>query len=71
MTATGVEIATAKVKGSDWCWILRVDDIGLYRWYLGGWIAMNIRGTTRKSAESALARFVQRTLRRELEITAA
>jgi hypothetical protein len=32
---------------------------------------MNIKGTTRTAAESALARFVERTMRGEPEITPA
>jgi hypothetical protein len=67
----GFDIAIAKVKHSDWEWRLRIDQIGVYRWYLSGRIPMNVKGTSRKAAESALARFVDRTLRDELDIKAA
>ena len=65
------DIASAQLRGSDWRWSLRIDALGLYRWYLSGRVAMNIKSTTRKAAESALARFVNRTMRGDLEITAA
>jgi hypothetical protein len=55
----GADIAIGRVKYSDWKWYLRLDDIGLYRWYLSERAAMNIKGTSRSRAESALARFVQ------------
>ena len=67
----GVDLAIAWLKGSEWKWHLRIDPIGVYRWYLSGRIAMNIKGTTRTAAESALAGFIERTLRGDLEITAA
>ena len=66
-----VDIAIGNLKGFDWRWILRVDAIGLYRWYLNGGVETKIKGTTREAAESALGRFVERTLRGELQITAA
>jgi hypothetical protein len=67
----GLDIEIARRKDSDWKWHLRIDSIGLYRWYLSGRIAMNIKGTSRMAAERALGRFIQRTLRGELEITLA
>jgi hypothetical protein len=66
-----LDIAVAKVKHSDWEWRLRIDQIGIYRWYLSGRIPTKVKGTTRTAAESALARFVKRTLRDELEIKVA
>ena len=67
----GLDIAIAKAKHSDWEWHLRIDRIGIYRWYLNGRIPMNVKGTSRRAAELALTRFVDRNLRDELEIKAA
>jgi len=63
-------IASASVEGqSKWKWELRVDDLGLYRWYLDGVAETNIRGATRRNAESALLRFVRHSLNGRLKIT--
>ena len=63
-------IATASVEGqSRWTWSLKLDDFGLYRWYLDGVAETNIRGGTRSNAEYALRRFVERSLNGKLKIT--
>jgi len=63
-------IATASVEGqSNWTWSLKVDDFGLYRWYLDGVAETNIRGGTRPNAEYALRRFVEHSLNGKLKIT--
>jgi len=62
-------IAVALVEGSSWNWELRVDAVGLFRWYLNGTIETNLRGTTLELAESAVRRFVDNSLRGELRIT--
>jgi hypothetical protein len=61
-------IAVALVEGSTWNWELKVDDCGLFRWYLNGNFGTNLRGCTRAQAESALRRFVDGSLRGELKI---
>jgi hypothetical protein len=63
-------IATASVDGpSSWTWSLKVDEYGLYRWYLDGVAETNIRGGTRSNAEYALRRFVEHSLTGKLKIT--
>ena len=62
-------VAMASVESAvAWCWLLKVDDCGLFRWYLNGTIETNLRGCTRKQAESALRLFVERSLQGELRI---
>jgi hypothetical protein len=36
-------IAIALVEGSNWNWELKVDDHGLFRWYLDGSVETNLR----------------------------
>ena len=63
-------IASASVEGqSKWQWQLRIDELGLYRWYLDGVAETNIRGGTRDKAEYALRRFVGHSLNGDLKIT--
>jgi hypothetical protein len=62
-------IAVARVDFSTRNWILKVDHIGLFRWYLDGAVETNLRGCTVVQAESALRRFVDDSLRVELKIT--
>ena len=63
-------IAVAAIEGtSSWKWELKVDDKGLYRWYLGGGIETHLRGATYAQAETSLRRFVERSLRGQLQIT--
>jgi len=61
-------LATASV-GESWRWDLRIDSLGLFRWYLDGSIETNLRATTMSQAKSALRGFVERTLCGELTIT--
>jgi hypothetical protein len=51
-----------------WTWQLKLDENGLYRWYLDGTAPTQLRGCTRTQAEFALRRFVEHSLRGELEI---
>jgi hypothetical protein len=62
-------IAIALVENSTWNWELKVDGCGLFRWYLNGTIATNLRGCTLQQAESAVRRFVNDALRGDLKIT--
>jgi hypothetical protein len=63
-------LAVASLESAlTWNWHLKIDEIGLYRWYLNGDIGTNLRGTTQERAESALRRFVERALSGELHIT--
>lgn len=62
-------IAVALVESSTWYWELKVDDCGLFRWYLNGTIETNLRGCTLEQAEFAVRRFVDDSLRGELKIT--
>jgi hypothetical protein len=39
----GLDLAIATLKDSDWNWHLRIGSIGVYRLYLSGRIAMNIK----------------------------
>jgi hypothetical protein len=63
-------LAVGSLKESpSWRWELKVDRINLFRWYLDGQIETNLRGGTQAQAEAALRRFVERSLKGELEIT--
>ena len=63
------EIAVAGFEGaSNWTWHLRIDDPGVYRWYLNGVVKTKFRASSRMLAESALRRYVENTLHRELRI---
>ena len=62
-------LAVALVKSTlNWTWQLRIDDNGFYRWYLDGAAATELRGCTRSQADFALRRFVEQSLRCDLEI---
>jgi len=50
-------------------WYLRIDPLGLYRWYLDGTCWTNVRGSTQLKAELALRKFVEQTLQGELLLT--
>jgi hypothetical protein len=65
----GRAIAIALVEGSTWTWELKVDDLGLFRWYFNGRIHTNLRGCSLAQAESELRRFVDNSLRGELKVT--
>ena len=68
-TSQPVPLAVATLQSSiTWTWQLRIDDTGLYRWYLDGTNPTHLRGCTRTQAETALRRFVEHSLRGELEI---
>ena len=68
-TSQPLPLAVASVKSAiNWIWQLRIDENGLYRWYLDGTTPMQLRGCTRSQAESALRRFVEQSLRGDLEI---
>jgi hypothetical protein len=63
-------LAEAFIDGSPmWKWTLRIDDLGLFRWYLDEHIATHLRAGSREQAERALRRFVTGSLRGELRIT--
>ncbi len=62
-------IAVALVEGSIWNWELKLDDYGLFRWFLNGTVETNLRGCTLHHAESKLRRFVDDSLRGDLKIT--
>ena len=63
-------IATATVgSASTWTWHLKIDHLGLFRWYMDGDIQTNLRGCTREQADTALRRFVEQSLDGELKIT--
>jgi hypothetical protein len=62
-------IAVALIENSNWTWELKVDDCGLFRWYLDGTVETNLRGCTLTLAEAVLRRFVDHSLRGELKIT--
>jgi hypothetical protein len=70
MTKTqSLPLAFALVKSTiNWTWQLKIDDSGLYRWYLDGTAETELRGCTRSQAEYALRRFVDQSLRCHLEI---
>jgi hypothetical protein len=63
-------LAEAFIVGSPiWKWTLKIDELGLFRWYLDGHIATYLRAGSREQAERALRRFVGGSLRGELQIT--
>jgi hypothetical protein len=63
-------LATATVgTASTWMWHLKIDHLGLFRWYMDGNIQTNLRGSTREHADTALRRFVEQSLGGELQIT--
>jgi hypothetical protein len=68
LTTPQPAIAVALVEGSTWNWELKVDDCGLFRWYLDGTVETNLRGLTPAHAELSLHRFVDESLRGELKI---
>jgi len=57
--------------GSSWRWDLRIDDRGLFRWYLDGVVATHLRGCSREHAEAVLRRFVSQSLKGDLRVTDA
>jgi hypothetical protein len=62
-------IAEASIEGSSiWTWRLKIDNKGLFRWYLDGYVETNLRGCTVAQAETALRRFTDNSLRGELRI---
>jgi hypothetical protein len=69
LTTAPAVIAIASVENSTWNWELKVDHCGLFRWYLDGTIATNLRGCTLQQAESAVRRFANDALRGDLTIT--
>jgi hypothetical protein len=62
-------VAVAVVESSTWNWELKVDAYGLFRWYLNGTIETNLRGASLDHAVSSLRRFVDGSLRGELNVT--
>ena len=62
-------VAVASVESSSLNWELKVEDRGLFRWYLNGTIETNLRGCTLDQAESVLRQFVDGSLRGELKVT--
>jgi hypothetical protein len=61
-------IATASIQdGSVWKWQLKIDELGLYRWYLDGTGRTELRGPTRKTADNALRRFAKKSFSIEPE----
>jgi len=72
MPNLGTPLAEASVSTSPmWRWELKIDCMGLFRWYLDGICATHFRGCTRSEAERALQRFAERYLHREVRITEA
>jgi hypothetical protein len=68
-TTQSIPLAVALVKSTiNWTWHLRIDDNGLYRWYLDGTAETELRGCTRSQAEYALRRFVEQSFRGDVEI---
>jgi hypothetical protein len=68
-TSQSLPLAIASLKSAiSWTWELKLDDTGLYRWYLDGTTPMQLRGCTRSQAETALRRFVEQSLQGELVI---
>jgi hypothetical protein len=62
-------IATAFVeRDQSWKWHLKIDSLGLYRWYFNGDSPTGLRGTTRQQADRALRRFVEHSIRGELKV---
>lgn len=69
-TSQPLPLAVASLKSAiSWTWQLKLDENGLYRWYLDGTTPMQLRGCTRTQAETALRRFVEQSLQGELVIT--
>jgi hypothetical protein len=68
LTRSGTDVlALAFLDGAeDWRWYLKIDPVGLYRWYLQGDIWTNLGGVTPLDAENNLRRFVRHSLRGEL-----
>ena len=62
-------IASASIENSSWKWELRLDEKGLYRWYLNGTVETHLRGCTTEQAVASLRRFVEKSLRGELQLT--
>jgi len=68
-TRQPLHLAVASLKSAiNWTWHLKVDETGLYRWYLDGAMRTQLRGCTRTQAEDSLRRFVEQSLRGDLEI---
>jgi hypothetical protein len=68
-TCQPLPLAVASLTSAiSWTWQLKIDETGLYRWYLDGVMRTQLRGCTRTQAEDALRRFVEHSLRGELEI---
>jgi len=68
-TSQSLPLAMASLKSAiNWIWQLKIDETGLFRWYLDGAIPTQLRGCTRTQAETALRRFVDQSLRGDLEI---
>jgi len=68
-TSQPLPLAVASLTSAiSWTWQLKVDEAGLYRWYLDGVMRTQLRGCTRTQAEDSLRRFVEHSLRGELEI---
>jgi hypothetical protein len=68
-TTQSIPLAVGLVKSTiNWAWHLRIDNNGLYRWYLDGTAETELRGCTRSQAEYALRRFVDQSLRCHLSI---
>ena len=68
-TSQPLPLAVASLKSAiTWTWQLKLDENGLYRWYLDGTTPMQLRGCTRTQAETSLRRFVEQSLQGELVI---
>ena len=68
-TGESFPLAVASLESAiSWTWELKLDEKGLYRWYLDGATPMQLRGCTRAQAETALRRFVDQSLQGELVI---
>jgi len=68
-TSQSLPLAVASLKSAiSWTWELKLDENGLYRWYLDGTTPMQLPGCTRSQAETALRRFVEQSLQGELVI---
>ena len=62
-------IAAAYIDGIDgWAWNLKVDPVGLYRWYTADNAPTGLRGVSRYQADAALRRFVADSFRARLTI---
>jgi hypothetical protein len=68
-TSQPLPVAIASLKSAiSWTWQLKLDENGLYRWYLDGTTPMQLRGCTRAQAVTALRRFVDQSLQGDLVI---